>query len=347
LKVNNHLRSQWARFISALKGRVFSSPMDKELKNIAKELLEIASQLIHVFHTSVILPIKNITHWVWKTVIIPICTWSWEVVIYPILTKIGEGIKYLYENFAKAVDKLFEIAEQLSEIFHTFVVAPLKNMTLWTWKAILVPVGEKVIQALDWTRDVLIKIAKTMNHYILSPLLCRLGKLCKWSWTIFTKIAEWLRDTLVKILREIFNQVLNPLFQVVVKTTKCLWKRVIVPIAQGIGKLCTWLGTHLLNILGEIFNRIVKPIGKAVVATAKTLWKWVVAPLFRKAWQLSEDLFSLVIKTANTIYNYVFKPTGQFIAHATSLLFQATVATAKNGMTSIYETYVWLTKKQV
>jgi len=344
------------------------------ITNLMPSFLNLLGSAIGVLN-SVLIVFQPLGLWLWDNFLQPLAAWTGNAIITGI-NLLAAGLQKLSEWILNNQEVFLTGAIIIGGFFAAFQVAPLlvsfgqliASGTLLSTVLgaiasvlgaiispaglVLAAVGLLIYSFVDLYRNSeefrqsLINLGQTWLT-ALQPLADFVSMVLTSAWNdILKPVIQFFVDTLLPNLIDTFKnlwkkvlvplgdfigKVLQPVFKILSEILSMLWKNVVLPLANAIGTVFkkAWDGLY------QILNKTVIPIINKVIDVLKFLWDKVINPIVNVLWNTLKPAFEGVFKAIGSIFDGFGKALGGLIDFITGV-FTADWRKAWNGIKDIF-----------
>ena len=344
------------------------------ITNLIPSFLNLLGSAIGVLN-SILIVFQPLGLWLWENFLQPIAAWTGNAIITGI-NLLAAGLQKLSEWILNNQEVFLTGAIIIGGFFAAFQVAPLLvsfgqliasgtllstvlgaiasvlGAIISSAGLVLAAVGLLIYSFVDLYRNSeefrqsLINLGQTWLT-ALQPLADFASTVLASAWNdILKPVIQFFVDTLLPNLIDTFKnlwkkvlvplgdflgKVLQPVFKILSEILSMLWKNVVLPLANAIGTVFkkAWDGLY------QILNKTVIPIINKVIDVLKFLWDKVINPIVNVLWNTLKPVFEGVFKAIGSILDGFGKALGGLIDFITGV-FTADWRKAWNGIKDIF-----------
>lgn len=235
---------------------------------------------------------------------------------------------------------LCEEVIKVAQAGYYYTILPLgrliKDVLIWTWNSVFIPVIDKIVQAVDYVSNAIIKVAQTIYDYALEPIGRGIITSSKWvSNSIVVPLCTGFLKNVIKIATFAYEYILEPLSRAIISVSKWIWNSVVISVCNGIVKAAEYVIDAVAKVAQVIYDYVLNPLGQAIVTASKWIWNSLLMPVINGVVKAAGYVIDAVVKVAQVIYDYALAPIGRVVAEVSNWIWKTIAMPIVNGIVQV------------
>lgn len=225
----------------------------------------------------------------------------------PTLEKLGEALKWNWENIMKPMGKFisgsftlaFEGLGIICEWLLKNVIVPLGKAFIWLNKEVIKPLSDIMRGVFKIGFETIGDVAKSLHENILKPLGDFLKETFVESVRASLNIMNFWWETVLQPLGNYIAETFKPIIEDMIAVFEFLWKKVFEPLAK-----------YMSGEFKTVFENVTKTFGERIELLKegfKGLIKFIEGVFtldWRKAWDGIKDIFNSIVGSLEVTFKY-------------------------------------------
>lgn len=278
-------------------------PLCNGIMHVAKSLHAVAIKVSQAFFNHVLVPCARFIDrsfiWFAERILIPICksiAHATEKVAHALFKVANAVYKYAILPAGQFIVRVLEVASKYIA----------KGFT-WVANKIIVPIGNKIIQAMTLLADITVKLAHKIYTFA-SHILAALAKVSKWVWksavmpicNSVVQATEIFAHALLRVAQAVFKYAILPL----AKAIKWMWNTTVIPICKGVVQAFATIAYGVQKTAQAVYAYAILPTGQFIARAFEVTFEY--AALLRDS----------IVKAGRELANSVYESYHWFAGRA-------------------------------